>query len=418
VTNSAPAWIVSSLRWLNPRRLRAQAIVLAICLWGVCAVDFSTPGIFDRAGNIKFQDFLPLYISAKLIAQHRAADLYNQEIETKEIGKIVGRPTAVRAPNLYGPQVGLLFVPLANLSFRAAAEVWTIFSLLLYLACVYGVWRRCPAVHSYAQLGILAAVAFPPVFHFLVRGQLSALPLACFTLAFLALSANQFLLAGAALGCLIAKPQFLVAIPLVLLLAGSWKILAGLLASAGTQLALTRAYFGTAVMNSYIDLFRHPASWINTAELSNAPIQMHSLRSFWTLLVPWPTPALALYVLSSLIAIALTVSIWKSAAPLALRFSALVLSAVLINPHLFIYDLLVLAPVLLLIINWTIENPQPASSPILKLLVYLTFVLPLIGPLSRWTHLQLSVLAFAALLWTLHNHRSTPNPVMLSEAGK
>src|SRR5450432_854163 len=69
------SWIHSFLRWLTPRRLRAQAIVLAICLWGVCAVDFATPGIFDRAGNIKFQDFLPLYISAKLISQHRAAEL-------------------------------------------------------------------------------------------------------------------------------------------------------------------------------------------------------------------------------------------------------------------------------------------------------------------------------------------------------
>jgi hypothetical protein len=36
-----------------------------------------------------------------------------------------------------------------------------------------------------------------------------------------------------------------------------------------------------------------------------------------------------------------------------------------------------------------------------KLLLYLAFILPLFGPLSSWTHLQLSVIAFAAILWTL-----------------
>ena len=57
----------------HPHRLRAQAIVLAVCLWSVCAVDFATPGLFDRAGNIKFQDFLPDYVSAQLIAHGRSS---------------------------------------------------------------------------------------------------------------------------------------------------------------------------------------------------------------------------------------------------------------------------------------------------------------------------------------------------------
>jgi hypothetical protein len=33
--------------------------------------------------------------------------------------------------------------------------------------------------------------------------------------------------------------------------------------------------------------------------------------------------------------------------------------------------------------------------------------LPLFGPLSRWTHLQLSVPAMAALLWLLWRHSAT-----------
>src|SRR5271168_4790815 len=112
----------SAANFLTPRRLRAQAIVLALCLWGVCAVDFATTGPFDRAGNIKFQDFLPSYVSAQLIAQGRSAELYNQRVTDHAMQALVP-PTSNREqisvvlPNLYGPQVALFFVPLAGFSF-------------------------------------------------------------------------------------------------------------------------------------------------------------------------------------------------------------------------------------------------------------------------------------------------------------
>ncbi len=401
MSSAERSWIDSVLRWLTPRRLRAQAIVLAICLWGVCAVDFATPGIFDRGGNIKFQDFLPVYISAKLISQHRASEIYDQQTQTETLHAVIGRPAAIRIPFLYSPQVGLLFVPLSGFSFLAAAAIWVALSLLIYFTCIYALWRCSSNLHPYGQLTALAAIAFPPLFHFFVRGQFSAVPLACFTVAFLALRTNQLWLAGIALGFLIAKPQFLLAIPLVLLLAQAWKMLAGLILSAAAQLAFAHLYFGADVMRAYVNVLLHPSSWISAAELSQAPIQMHSLRSFWTLLLPWATAALALYAITSIAALAITVVIWTSSSPMPLKFSALILAAILINPHLFVYDLVALIPALLLLLDWALSQEDSPLSPALKLLLYLSFILPLFGPISRWTHLQLSVIAFAAILWTL-----------------
>ena len=214
-------------------------------------------------------------------------------------------------------------------------------------------------------------------------------------------------MAGVALGFLVFKPQFLVAIPVVLLLAHAWKAFAGLVIAAGAQLAFTRMYFGPAVMRAYFDTLWHVSRWIGSSELRLAPIQMHSLRPFWSLLIPWTQVALTLYVLSSVAAIALAAATWKSSAPLALRFSALTLAAVLVNPHLFVYDLLVLAPALLLLVDWTLINsPHPASAA-LRLLAYLAFILPLFGPLSQWTHVQLSVPVFALLLWVLWGNSKT-----------
>jgi hypothetical protein len=380
--------------------------MLAIGLWGACAVDFSMPGLIDRAGNLKFQDFLPLYVSAQFVAQGRVDALYNQQAAVAEMKSIIAlsnpqRSMLSRLPNLYGPQVALLFVPLARLSFAASARVWAALSLILFAVCVYAIWKTRPTLRPHPAMVALAALAFPPLFHFFVRGQNSALVLTCFTAAFLAFQSKRPWLAGIALGFLVFKPQFLVAIPLVLLLSGAWREFIGLLASAAAQLAFAWISFGSAVMRAYAYTLFHFPRWIETAEPGIAHMQMHSLRSFWALLIPWPQAALVLYILCSLVVIQWAASIWKSPATLALRFSALTLAAVLVNPHLFVYDLLVLAPAFLLLADWTIAHPHHPASTAIHPLLYFAFVLPLLGPLAQWTHLQLSVPVFVALLWTI-----------------
>jgi alpha-1,2-mannosyltransferase len=402
----ASAWLASAASWLTPQRIRAHAILLALCLWGVCAIDFATPDLFDRVGNIKFQDFLPFFVSAQLVAQGRATELYDQNISAEAIQQIVHRPAGLTY--LYGPQVALGFVPLAQLSFPAAARIWVALSLLIFVACIYLLWRACLSLRPYRATVFVAALAFPPLYHLLVRGQISALILACFTAAFFAFRANHAWLAGVALGLMVFKPQFLVAIPFILVLSGAWRAFTGLALSALAQLALARIYFGSTVMLTYFDTLLHSSRWISTAEPGQAQIQMHSLRSFWSLLIPWPELSNPLYLLTSVVVIALATAVWKSSHPLALRFSALVLAAVLVNPHLFVYDLLVLAPAVMLLADWALTNLDLAATRTLPLLLYLVFISSLLGPLSRWTHLQLSVPLFVALLWFLWNISTSP----------
>ncbi len=401
-TNSS-SWFVSASAWLTPRRIRTHALLLAVSLWGVCAVDYATPGLLDRAGNIKFQDFLQFPISARLIAQGRGRDLYNDQILRSEIRKVIGRDTGVYLQYFYGPQVALPFIPLASLPFLLQAGIVAALSLAAYFACVYLVWRQCPSLRQYGTLVAVCAFAYPPLFHFFVRGQLSAMVLVCFTAAYLAFAVRREWLAGIALGVLAFKPQFLVAIPLVLLLAKAWKAFGGVALSAAAQITLTSFYFGREIMQAYFARLLHSASHPGSTELIYSSIQMHSLHSFWELLLPWPSAVWVLYLLSSLVVIGMAAAIWKSASPLALRFPALVLAAILVNPHLYVYDLLALAPALLLVVDWSLNHEQHPSKPARDVLLYLAFLLPLFGPLAHWTHLQLSVIAFMALLWKLQS---------------
>ena len=397
----AKEWIVSFAGWLNPRRLRAQAMLLALCLWGVCAADYSTPGLFDRAGNIKFQDFFQFPVAANLIAEGRAEELYNPQVLTDALRAMAGPGTPIRLQYFYGPQVALPFLALRPLSFLAQGAIWVALSVLLYFGCVYLIWKTCTGLRTHAAMVALCATAYPPLFHFFVRGQLSAVTLVCFSAAYLAFHDRRDWLAGIALGFLFVKPQFLVAAPFLLLFGKSWRALAGLAISACAQLGVTFAYFGPVVMRAYFQMLVHSASQPASTELSLSPIQMHSLRSFWALLIPSATAVWVLYAASSLAAIALAAAIWRSSSLLALRFSSLLLASVLVNPHLYVYDLLALLPALLLMVDWTVKHLHYPWAAELRLLLYGSFLLPFIGPTSRWTHVQLSVVAFSALLCLL-----------------
>ncbi|MGC1649692.1 MAG: glycosyltransferase family 87 protein, partial [Candidatus Sulfotelmatobacter sp.] len=347
---------------------------------------------------------------ARLIAQGRASELYNDRVLADGIRAIVGRDTTVQLQYFYGPQVALPFIPLGRFSFLVQAGIWVMLSLLMYFACVHLLWKACPALRPYRARVALCAIAYPPLFHFFVRGQVSAVVLVCFTAACLAFLARREWLAGIALGLLVFKPQFLVAVPLVLLLAQAWKAFAGLALSASAQLAFAFLYFGPPVMRAYISVLLHSAGRPSTTELLYSPIQMHSLRTFWELLISWPLGVGILYALSSIVVVGMAAAVWKSSAPRALRFSALILASVLVNPHIYVYDLLALVPVFLLLADWALEHGAQHPSPaVLRVLLYLAFVLPLLGPLSRWTHLQLSVPVFTALLCLLWQKSRTPS---------
>jgi len=393
--------------WLTARRLRAHGIILALCLWSVFFWNVTAPGLRDRSGNLKGTDFLHLYTLGLLALEHNGADLYDMQAQSALAARRVPQAAGIRYLPLYPPQVSIFFTPLARLPYAAALTVWLVFNSLLYAACVYAIWRACPNLHDYKSTVVIAAAAFPAFWHLLLWGQTSALALVCFTLAFFAFRAQREFLAGVAIGCLIFKPQLALAAVIVFVVTLNWRLVAGALLSAAAQLAAGWGYYGTAPMRMWARVLYGLAGQLPLLE--PRLYQTHCLRTFWSMLIPWPVASLALFIATALLVAALTVGCWRSAMPLALRYSALLLSTVLLAPHLTVYDLVLLAPAFLLLANCIVAQPQSAYTSHLELALYLAFVLPLLGPLARWTHFQLSVPAMAAALfwiWRLgENHR-------------
>jgi hypothetical protein len=387
--------------WLTAKRLRAHGLILALCLWSVYVWNMATPGLLDRGGNLKGTDFLHFYMLGSLALNHRGSDLYSLEAQSQLAARRIPTAAGIRYLPLYPPQVSLFSAPFARLSYSCALILWLTLSSLIYGVCCYALWRACSSLRKQEMTVVILALAYPAFWHLIAWGQTSALALACFTVAFLALRAQREFLAGLALGSLIFKPQLALASALVFVVTLNWQVIAGALLSAGAQLTAAWLYYGLGPLRDWIrTIFNLPSI---LPLLEPRLYQTHSLRTFWIMLVPWPQPSLALYLATALLISALTVVCWRSRLSLSLRYSALLLATVLLAPHLTVYDLVILAPAFLLLSDWIASQTNDSATRHFKLLLYLAFILPLLGPLARWTHVQPSVPAMAALLYGIWN---------------
>jgi hypothetical protein len=399
--------------WLTAKRLRAHGTILALCLWSLYLWNVATPSLRDRSGNLKGTDFLHLYSLGSLAAAHRGADLYDMNAQATLAAQRVPEAAGIRYLPLYPPQVSVFLAPLARLSYSKALLLWWAFSAGVYAICCYGTWRACPNLHQYAGTVALLALAYPAFFHLIAWGQTSAVALACFTLMFLLLRNRQEFLAGVALGCLIFKPQLGLAAAIVFISVGSWKTVLGAALSAAGQLAVGLLYYGLEPFHQWIRMLRNVPTLLPLLEPKL--YQTYSLRTFWSMLVPWPGFSFGLYVVSGTFVLALTVVCWKRSTPvpLPLRFSLLLLASVLVAPHLTVYDLVILAPAFLLLADWIVGRPLTPLTEWLGILLYLVYMLPLIGPFTRWTHVQLSVAAMSAavwLVWRISQRKASSEP--------
>ena len=383
--------------FLTERRLRTHAALLALVTWTVYFWTIATPTLRDRNGNLKGTDFLHFYTLGIIATERRGDALYDREVQTALAGRRVPDAAGIAYLPLYPPQVSLLFAPFARLSYGWALGVWWLWIGLIYGACCYTIWRCCPSLSESGRTVALLALAYPAFFHLIAWGQTSAIALACFAVAYLFLRNQRKFAAGLALGCLMFKPQLGLAAGVVLLIGAEWRILGGAALSAVAQFSAGLAYFGVDPYRAWLrEIWNLPAL---LPALEPRPYQSHNLFMFWSMLVPWRAPSLALYAISAAIALVWTIAIWRRQELMSVKYSALLFAAALIAPHLIVYDLVILAPAILLLADWAIS--QLPSNRWLGPLLYLVYLLPFVGPYARWSHIQVSVIAMSGLLYLI-----------------
>ena len=402
---------IYSASWLTSRRLRAHGLIVGVALWSIYLWAIATPGLRDRNGNLKGTDFLHFYTLGLIAHEHHGPELYDMKSQSELAAAHVPQAAGIYYLPLYPPQLSIPFAPFAHLSYARALAIWWIGCALIYFLCCYRTWRTCSNLQPHGLTIAILAAAFPGFFHLIAWGQTSAIALACFTAAYLCLRSKRDFLAGIALGCLAFKPQLALAATIVFIATGARRVVIGATLAGAAQFLAGVLYYGMQTFHDWLWMVRNVR--LALPFLEPKIYQTHCLRTFWSMLIPWPRVAFAFYVISAALALAMTVWIWRrqSELPLNLRFAALLFATVLVAPHLTVYDVVILAPGMLLLADWLLGvAPKPGKAQISTAL-YCAYMFPLLGPPARWTHVQLSVIAMAAVLFLLWR-QSTSSPLI------
>jgi hypothetical protein len=379
----------------TPRELRGQLAILALVLWSVATVNTATSGLRLRSGQIKGADFLHFYALAHIGSNDAGSFADWNHVRQAQLRAVPESGDHIYPP-VYGPQVALALAPLARFDYITALTVWTVLSTVVYFAAFVVALKDTHVVRQFSRVAMMGAVGFPPLWFLLQHGQLSAVALGIVVAAAVLLRRGRVGLSGALLGLLIYKPPLFAPMLAIVLLGGSWRAAAAMVISGVGELALAGAWVGIEGLKRYVDLLLQLPGM--AAMMAARPYQMHSLRAFWLLLVPNASAVSVLYVITAAAAVVVAAYGWRYTRDSRLRMSALLLGAALAAPHLYVYDLVILAPVWVWLTDWFLTEPLPAT---FGRVLYVGYVATLTGAFAQILPVQVSVICFGYLLFSI-----------------
>jgi len=265
------------------------------------------------------------------------------------------------------PLLALLYLPLTLLPISWAYMVWSGISLASFVAAVTLSLRGQPLARTSAVM----MLSFVAVTHTLFEGQPYGLLLLAFVLALRSLRSGRPFLGGMLLGLLWLKPQYATLFPVLFLMKGRWRELAGMATTGAAVGAVSLAMVGIQGAVNYLEMIRTIGSlkytWVN-------PSSMVNWRAVVIALLPGEpgelgsTVVLVAGVITVLISLAVWKGEWEPSSPrFARQMSAAALAVLVATPHSHLVGAtLALAPLSLAFIpNWH----APAARVLIPMLI-------------------------------------------------
>ena len=322
------------------RQGKARAIVLVVVLWalaiGIGAIGASLRGV---SASKEAADFVHFYTLGYLARSHQVSTLYDAAALRRAHVDLVPSSAAHVYPPVYPPQVALLFAPFSAVSYEHALLLWNALTAALYALIVWTSWKAVSDRLPNRAMAFTAAVAFPPLWSLLLTGQNTIIILAGLWAGWLALERKRPLLAGMAFGLLAIKPQFGIALAVVVLAGREWAMLGGALASVGVQVCAVWLTLGWQAFEGFARTL--PMTFGQYQVLESKPFMNHSLRSLTHLAPDWI--ANPMWVALVVAVLWYTARVWRSSAPIHVRLGVAIFASGLVNPHFQIYDVTILA---------------------------------------------------------------------------
>ena len=375
-----------------PLTRRQLGIVVLLVVMGSLNALHTLPAVWDLQPNglsrftgiLPEWDFANLWSGGKLASQGMVQTLLDPEAYRAWLREVF-TPDLPDREWSYPPTMLLLSVPFAQLSLTAAFLVWTLGTLLL----LWFVLRR-------SGIGIplaIATVLSPSAYVDMIFGQTGALTAALF-LGGLLLIDRRPIVAGILIGLLTIKPQLGLLLPICLLAAGRWRVLAAAAVTTLVLIVATGLAFGWSVFPLYLEQSAPVMRAVLEAPFPKS-YQANAITLFlaartWGASVPL---AYAIQAIAAIGAALLTWKVWRrKVGDLNLRIALTACLALLATPYGYSYDMVAYSFATIVLLEragWRLKPATllcwlwPAATNLVMVQLHLPLT-PIVVALAAW----------------------------------
>jgi len=298
-------------------------------------------GSITKSGTVVLPDYLAHWTGGRLVLDGRIGALYDPgvqaQLQQEHLPGITGVSWFVSPPFAV-----FIYLPLAWLPYGTSALLWTVLSAGLLAASLL---LAKPLVHprrrgDYRVL-VLVFTATPAVLELVGAGQDSGIALVVLMLGLRLLLAERNVAAGAVLALGLFKPQLFVFVPLALLLQQRYRALAAFGVGALTLGGLSLPVVGLSSWRAWYDALTSPL-YQEAVQVGQA----WKMQSISSLLTSLGAPESVAYVVLLIGAVTLVIRGRQVRADTQHLWALTVLTTVVFSPHLLLYDLVLVLPVL------------------------------------------------------------------------
>lgn len=328
-------------------------------------------------------DFLSSFYTAASMLRHGDHAIYCSSCLQAHAQQLFHVGSPIFQFQYDNPPLGAwLLQPLTYLGPQTALAAFLLLTVIAIGAAGWLLRRQVSRDPRRLLIGVLAFASLPAAMTF-AYGQWDGLLALAVTGAYVALQRDRQVLAGMLIAVLLIKPQLIWLVPIVVVIAGSWRLLSGIMIGALVFGLSSIAILGWN--DTYLWVRQISPNIVARTGLSLP----HMLVSFG---------ANSSMVVASAAALAVTVTVallitrsWLRSLTRQQQLSLGLLVSMLAAPHLLSYDLIIVAPVIVL---WACEHERHALTVAVGFSV--AFLIDTALPMS-WAILEgLALLGFTA----------------------
>lgn len=330
------------LKW-SLATMAALFVAVAATLYG--QLIYESEDLFTKAGPIIGGDFMIFEIAASVAGTPDMVAIYEMPNLKAALQNLYPGKGDFNFAWMYPPTMSLLIAPFALPSYLTSFTLWvTIFGGAFFLAASR-LWSDKWALFFLASC--------PAVFQAIITGQNGFLTATLIAVAG-AYADKRPILAGIAAGLLTIKPQLGLLIPIAFIAAGCWRAFAVAAASALLLAGASLIAYGADAWTSFFEAVTAHGARMGANGFPSE--KLVTPFGFATMLGAPASIAGAVQIAASLALATYVFIVWRRVRDWDLRLAALSTAAILATPYAFYYEIVIMAPAMLVIAKRAVET--------------------------------------------------------------